>query len=148
MLGGVPTSTGTATQITVRGFGPAFNETLYDGRKISSSINNRGFDFSSLGADFVNQISVMKSPDAALSSGAIGATVNIIFPKPFDRPGLQMAGSASGTISPEQGNLTPNVSALFSDTFANDTFGILIDGSYAVSRTRGNHVNLQGGKER
>jgi TonB-dependent receptor len=144
MLGGVPTSTGTATQITVRGFGPAFNETLYDGRKISSSINNRGFDFSSLGADFVNQISVMKSPDAALSAGAIGATVNIIFPKPFDRPGLQMAGSASGTISPEQGNLTPNVSALFSDTFANDTFGVLIDGSYAVSRTRGNHVNLQG----
>jgi hypothetical protein len=143
MLGGVPTSTGTATQITVRGFGPSFNETLFHGRKIASGVG-RAFDFSSLGADFVNQISVMKSPDAALSSGAIGATVNIIFPKPFDNPGLQMVGSASGTISPEQGNLTPNVSALFSDTFANDTFGILIDGAYAVSRTRGNHVNLQG----
>ena len=28
----VPTSTGAATEITVRGFGPAFNETLIDGR--------------------------------------------------------------------------------------------------------------------
>ena len=34
--GGVPTSTGSATEITVRGFGPSFNETLFDGRKIAS----------------------------------------------------------------------------------------------------------------
>jgi TonB-dependent receptor len=142
-LGGVPTSTGTATQITVRGFGPTFNETLYDGRKVSSGAG-RAFDFSAVGADFVSQVDILKSPDATLSSGAIGATVNIKFPKPFDHPGLNMVGSASGTISPEQGNLTPNVNALFSDTFANDTFGILVDGSYAVSRTKGNHVNIQG----
>src|SRR5882757_6671156 len=51
MVGGVPTSTGTATQITVRGFGPSFNETLFDGRKISSGAG-RNFDFSSIAADF------------------------------------------------------------------------------------------------
>src|SRR3569833_1294908 len=34
-LGGVPTSTGVATQITVRGFGPQFNEALFTGRKIA-----------------------------------------------------------------------------------------------------------------
>jgi len=34
VLGGVSTSTGAATEITVRGFGPSFNETLFDGRKI------------------------------------------------------------------------------------------------------------------
>src|SRR6185312_10680492 len=55
MLGGVPTSTGTATQITVRGFGPSFNETLFDDRKIASGIG-RNFDFSSIGADFVSEI--------------------------------------------------------------------------------------------
>jgi iron complex outermembrane receptor protein len=143
MLGGTATSTGTATQITVRGFGPQFNETLFDGRKISSGAG-RNFDFSSIAADFVGQVDIMKSPDAALSSGAIGATFNIKYPKPFDHPGLELVGSASGTFSPEQGNVTPNVNALFSDTFANDTFGILLDGTYAMSRTRGNHVNIQG----
>jgi TonB-dependent receptor len=142
-VGGVPTSNGTATEITVRGFGPSFNETLYDGRKVSSGVG-RAFDFSSVGADFVSQIDVLKSPDASLSAGAIGATVNIKFPKPFDHPGLKIVGSASGNFSPEEGNVTPNVNALFSDTFANDTFGILVDGAFSQNRTRANHVNNQG----
>ena len=143
VIGGIPTSIGTATQVTVRGFGPNFNETLFNNRKVASGIG-RAFDFSSVGADFVSEIDVMKSPDSALSSGAIGATINIKFPKPFDHPGLNIVGSASGTLSPEEGNVTPNVKALFSDTFAHDTFGILIDGAYAMSRTRGHHVNIQG----
>src|SRR3954462_6389877 len=36
-MGGVATSTGNATSITIRGLGPQFVETLYDGRKISSA---------------------------------------------------------------------------------------------------------------
>lgn len=142
-LGGVPTSTGMATQITVRGFGPSFNETLFNSRKISSGIG-RAFDFSSVGADFVSEIDVLKSPDATLSSGAIGATVDIKFPRPLDHPGLEMVGSLSGTTSPEEGNVTPNIAALFSDSFDHDRFGILLDASYAGSRTRANHVNIQG----
>jgi iron complex outermembrane receptor protein len=148
-LGGVPTSTGVATQITVRGFGPQFNETLFNSRKIASGVvtgpgGASAFDFSSIGADFVSEVDVLKSPDATLSSGAIGATVNIKFPRPLDHPGLEIVASTSGTFSPEEGNVTPNFAALFSQTFAHDTFGILVDGSYAVSRTRGNHVNIQG----
>lgn len=142
-LGGIPTSAGTATQITVRGFGPSFNETLYGGRKIASGVG-RAFDFSTVGADFVSEIDVLKSPDATLSSGAIGATVDIKFPKPFDHPGLRIVGASSATFSPEEGNATPNINALFSDTFAGDTFGILVDGAFSQSRTRGHHVNNQG----
>jgi iron complex outermembrane receptor protein len=142
-MGGVPTSTGTATQITVRGFGPAFNETLYDGRKMSSG-TGRSFDFSAVSADFVSEIDVLKSPDASLSAGAIGATINIKYPKPFDHPGLQLVGSVNGTISPEQGDPMPSADFLFSDTFNHDTFGILVDAAYTSNRTRGNHVNIQG----
>src|SRR5689334_16088363 len=101
-LGGVPTSTGAATQITVRGFGPSFNTTLYDGRQMPTALgrnsrgdSSRGFDFSAVGADFVGQVDIMKTPDATLSTGAIGATVNVKFPKPLDRPGLRIAASAS-----------------------------------------------------
>jgi len=142
-LGGVPTSIGGATQITVRGFGPAFNETLFAGRKAASGIG-RDFDFSAIGADFVSEVDVMKTPDAALSSGAIGATVNIKFPRPFDHPGFNAVGSLSATVSPEQGNVTPNAKLLLSDTFDGDRFGILVDGGYSMSRARGNHVNIQG----
>src|SRR5262249_23663510 len=88
-LGGVPTSTGAAPQTPVRGSGPSFNTTLYDGRQMPTALgrnsrgdSSRGFDFSAVGADFVGQVDIMKTPDASLSSGAIGATVNVKFPKP------------------------------------------------------------------
>ena len=140
----IPTSSGDATEITVRGFGPTFNETLFDGRQISTATGDRGFDFSGISADFVSQIDVLKSPDASLSAGALGATINILYPKPFDHPGLRIAGSVSTTYSPEDGRPTPNGNVLFSDTFANDTFGILLDAAYTETKTRGNHVNVQG----
>ncbi len=142
-IGGVPTSTGNATQITVRGFGPSFNETLYDGRKMSSA-TGRTYDFSAVSADFVSRMDILKSPEASLSSGAIGATVNIMFPKPFDHPGLNVVGAVSASYSPEQGNPMPNVDFLISDTFDNDRFGILLDAAYSSSRTKANHVNNQG----
>lgn len=142
-MAGVASSTGAATAITVRGFGPQFNETLYDGRQVPTSTGNRGFDFGAVGSDFVGQVDVMKTPDSTLSSGAIGATVNIKYPKPFDRPGLQLAGSISGSKS-DGASTTGNGSVLFSDTFADNTFGILAAYAYADTKTRGNHVDIQG----
>ena len=143
---GGTSSAGGSTQITVRGFGPQFNETLFDGREVPTAIgnSNRGFDFGSVGSDFVGQVDVLKTPDASLSSGSIGATVNIKYPKPFDHPGLQLAGSASGDYSTGQNKTEPNGGILFSDTFLDDRVGILIDGAYADSQVRGNHVNVQG----
>lgn len=143
--GGVPTSTGDAAEITVRGFGPSFNETLFDGRQVSSATGSRAFDFSVVNADFVKQMSILKSPDASLSSGAIGATVNILFPKPFDHPGLQMSASGSESYS-DSANVapTPQGTFLVSDTFAHNTVGILADVSYSDHRTQANHVNVQG----
>jgi iron complex outermembrane recepter protein len=141
--GGTSTN-GEATEITVRGFGPTFNETLFDGRQIATGTGDRAFDFSSVASDFVSQIDVLKTPDATLTSGAIGATINIKFPKPFDHPGLVVAASASGQMSPDRGKWSPNGSFLISDTFANDTIGILLAGSYADTETRQNHINIQG----
>jgi len=141
---GSTTTTGDGTQITVRGFGPQFNETLFDGRQVPSALGNRGFDFGSIGSEFVGQVDVLKTPDATLSSGAIGATINIKYPKPFDHPGMQLAGSVSGIDSTGDDKVTPNGGLLFSDTFADDRFGVLIDGAYADAKVRGNHVNIQG----
>jgi TonB-dependent receptor len=143
---GGTSTTGDPTQITVRGFGPQFNETLFDGRQVPTAIGNtsRGFDFGSIGSEFVSQVDVLKTPDASLSSGAIGATVNIKYPKPFDHPGMQLAGSLSGTDATGDNQVTPNGSLLFSDTFADDRFGILVDAGYADTKVRANHLNIQG----
>ncbi len=133
-MGGV-TSTGEATQITVRGMGPSFNETLFNGRKIPSGTGVRSFDFSGLSADMVQALEVYKSPDATLSAGAIGATINVKYPNPFDKPGLTLSAAVSTKYRPDDGRMTPNGNFLFSDTFANGKFGILVAGAYSKLAT-------------
>ena len=142
-MGGIPGSTGDGTEITVRGFGPTFNETLFDGRQIATATSDRGFDFSSVGADFVGEVDVLKTPDSALSSGAIGATIDIKFPKPFDYPGLKFAATAAASDSPKAGKVTPNGGFLVSDLFFDDTVGVLFDADYVNHKTQENHVNIQ-----
>lgn len=130
--------------ITVRGFGGDFNETLYDGRRISTAAGGRSIDFSTVGADFVGALAVMKTPDVTLSSSSIGATVNIMFPKPFDQPGPRFVASASGSLQDEADEYKPTVGALFSNTFADDTLGILVDAIYTDRSTNTNRVFVSG----
>jgi iron complex outermembrane receptor protein len=130
--------------ITVRGFGGDFNETLYDGRRISTAAGGRSVDFSTVGADFVGSLTVMKTPDVTLSSSSIGATVNIAFPKPFDQPGTRFVASASGSMQDEAGSVQPTGGVLFSTTFADDTLGILADAIYTKRETDTNRLFVSG----
>jgi iron complex outermembrane recepter protein len=135
---------GEATGVTVRGFGGGFNDTLYDGRHISTASGSRAVDFTTIGADFVGQISVYKTPDVELSTSAIGSTIDVQLPKPFDYPGLKVAAMAGGTIQSRDGGITPRGGLLFSDTFADGTFGILADVAYTREDTKSNHVFIPG----
>lgn len=141
---GQSTTTGQGTTITVRGFGPQFNETLFDGRVVPSGVGGRSFDFSGLSADMVSRLEVLKSPDAAVSAGAIGATVNVVYPKPFDRPGLTVAASASANINVDDGRWKPNGNFLISNTFANDKVGVLLAGAYSSLSVTQNQVQNWG----
>jgi len=141
---GIDTTTGDPTEITVRGFGPTFNQILFDGRKVPSGVGDRSFDFSAVNADLVQEIDVLKSSDASLPTGAIGATIDVKYPKPFDSPGLRFAASTSTTYSPEEGKMTPNGMFLFSDTFAGDRFGVLFAAAYAETKNRSNEATVWG----
>lgn len=135
---------GEPTGITVRGFGGDFNTTLYDGRRISTATGGRQIDFSTVGSDFIGGISVLKTPDVTLASSSIGATVDIQFPKPFDHPGFRAAVSASGSLQDRAGHVVPTLGALVSDTFADDTLGILSSFIYTRRDTDTNRVFVSG----
>jgi len=137
--------TGSPSAITVRGFGGDFTETLIDGRPQAGAVG-RTFNFESVGADFVTEVAVHKTPDFAISSGAVGATVNIRFPKPFDRRGLQARVFGSETETTNDGSFRPAFGALFSNTFFDDTLGILIDGDWSDMRVDSHHLDLAGWK--
>ena len=106
--GGAPSATGATTGITVRGFGTQFNEVLTEGRQVASG-NGQTFNFSALGAEYVGELDVHKTPDFALSAGAVGATINIKSPRPFDRIGPHARAFVSANDNPKDGGVTPRV---------------------------------------
>ncbi|KQS50910.1 MULTISPECIES: TonB-dependent receptor [unclassified Sphingomonas] len=137
-------SRGEPTGITVRGFGGDFNTTLYDGRRISTATGGRQIDFSTVGVDFIGQLSVLKTPDVSLASSSIGATVNIAFPNPFDHPGFRVATTASGSIQDRASRIVPTGGLLVSTTTADGKFGVLADVIYTRRDTDTNRVYVSG----
>src|SRR5690606_20425988 len=135
---------GEPTGITVRGFGGDFNETLFDGRRISTAAAGRSVDFSTVGAASVRGLHLLHPPDVALASSSLGATVHILYPKPFDALGTRFVTSASGSLQDEAGKVVPTAGALFSTTFADDPMGFLADVIYTERETDTNRVFVSG----
>lgn len=135
---------GEANGVTVRGFGGDFNDTQFDGRHLSTASGNRAVDFTTIGSDFVQNISVYKTPDVELGNSAIGATINVALPKPFDSNGTKLALKASGSVQDRSGRVVPSGAALASTTFADDTMGILAYVAYKRSDTTSNQVFIPG----
>jgi TonB-dependent receptor len=131
---------GEANGIIVRGFGGDFNETLVDGRHLSTATGGRSIDFTTVGTDFVGGMRVYKTPDVSLGASAIGATLNILMPKPLDKPGFHSAIIASGQMQSRREKISPTVGALVSNTFADDTIGVLAYAAYRRNDTSTNRV--------
>ena len=137
-------SIGEGSKITVRGVGPDFNLVLLNGRQMPTSnlgdLNGRAFDFANLASEAISQIQVYKTSRAENATGGIGATVNVMTAKPFDRPGMHASIGAKAVYDTSNDNLpsdvqanrslTPEVSGLYSNTFANNTIGVALTGSY------------------
>ncbi|WP_041522688.1 TonB-dependent receptor [Gilvimarinus agarilyticus] len=136
-------------QVSVRGFGPAFNMVTMNGRQMPNSTAldsegvNRSFNFKEIAAESVSGVEVYKSGRANVTSGGIGATINIKTARPFDYDGFTAAGSVKGMmdLSNEEGDdVTPEVSAMISTTFADDMFGLLVSGSYSERDSQSQRV--------
>jgi iron complex outermembrane recepter protein len=142
---GAPTATGQVQGINVRGFGGSFNEVLIEGRPIASG-NGQTFNFSDFSAVYVGQVDVHKTPDMTLSSGSVASTVNVKFPNPFDHAGPRAQVFAQENLYQLDGGARPGFGALLSDTFADNKFGILIDGDYLQSHILNHHQDIVGWK--
>ncbi|HEY0684181.1 MAG TPA: TonB-dependent receptor [Steroidobacter sp.] len=139
-------SLGEGSKVTVRGVGPDFNLVLLNGRQMPASAledtgasPSRAFDFANLASESISAIEVYKTSRASTPTGGIGATINIKTARPLDNPGLRTSFGAKGVMDTSIDNLpdalqgdsiTPEVSGIYSDTFADDKFGIAVSASY------------------
>mgnify|MGYP000090621012 CR=1 FL=1 len=126
---------GEGQEITVRGLGPNFNLVTLNGRQMPASglevdtVNaSRSFDFSNIASEGISGVDVYKTSRADISTGGMGATVNVRTTRPLDDPGLKftLGGKAVYDESRLDAELTPEISGLFSQTFADDTIGVAL----------------------
>lgn len=123
-------SGGEGQLLTVRGLGPEFNSTLLNGRRLASVSGGRAFSFDVLPSELMSGAEVYKTQSSFLQDGAIGATVNLKTARPFQFPGFKAAASVAGLYDGMTKKVKPQLSALVSDTFADDTVGLLASVAY------------------
>ena len=139
-------SIGEGSRVTVRGVGPDFNLVLLNGRQMpASSIqdatasSSRAFDFANLASESIAALEVYKTSRAASPTGGMGATINIRTARPLDSKemiasvGVKAVKDQSNTRLPNDlsgNNVTPEVSAIYSNVFADGRFGVALSGSY------------------
>jgi TonB-dependent receptor len=128
---------GEGSKVTVRGFGPQYNLVTVNGRQMPTHQNlSRSFDFADLASEGVAGVEVYKTSRAELPTGGIGSTINIKTARPLemreDRTATFGFKALHDTSASAVGGdeITPELSGLFAQNFADGTFGIALAGSY------------------
>lgn len=137
-------SGGEGQLITVRGFGPEFNTVLINGRQMATENLSRAFSFDTVASELVSGLDVHKTVTASMQSGGIGSTVNVKTARPFDITGFKVAGSVKAALEENSDKTTPQISGLISNTFNDDSLGVLLAVSHQERDTRLNQAQMDG----
>jgi TonB-dependent receptor len=129
---------GEGSKVTVRGLGPDFNLVTLNGRQLPGATieatfasGSRSFDFANIASEGVKAIEVYKTARADVPPGGMGATINIVTPKPLhDKPTTSIGVKGVWDESSEKDGITPEFSGIYSNSFADGKFGVAIIGSY------------------
>ncbi|MBO9713737.1 TonB-dependent receptor [Sphingomonas sp.] len=145
---------GEGSLITVRGFGPTYNMVTLNGRQLATSTiqvvggdenadgaqgTSRSFDFSNLASEGVKTLEVYKTGRAAVPSGGIGATINVVTRRPLDSKESGFSGSIGAKAVYDTSvngcldcgsKVTPEASGVLNWADPSGTFGVALFGSY------------------
>jgi TonB-dependent receptor len=152
---------GEGSKVTVRGVGADYNLVLLNGRQMpganindTSASNSRSFDFANLASEAIAAVEVHKTSSADRPTGGIGATIDIRTTRPLDSPGLKSSFGVKAVTDRSGQNLpadfkgstyTPEVSGIYSNTFADNTFGVAVSASYQDRDAGYNQAAVQSG---
>ncbi|MGJ8693807.1 MAG: TonB-dependent receptor [Thalassotalea sp.] len=127
---------GEGAQVTVRGFGPKFNAVKVNSRTMATTDRGREFDFQVLPSELISGADVIKASRANIAEGSLGAYINVGTSRPLTNPGFHAAGSVHMKYNDLSEEATPKFSGIVSDTFADDSIGVLVGVSRTESTSR------------
>jgi TonB-dependent receptor len=124
---------GEGSRVALRGLGPNFTQTQYNGRQIATPGGGRSFSFTSLSSDFVSAVEVFKSPSAEQVEGGLAGIVNVRVARPLDAGRDVVAITAEGIYEENPNRVTPHAS-LYVNKVINDRFGASFGINYEKRR--------------
>jgi len=120
------TAGGEGQYVSVRGLGPEYTLTTFNGRTLATDGASRDFAYDVLPSDVISGADVIKGAEASLTEGAIGGLVNLRSASPFDRVGLNGVVRLQGDYNLMSEYAGVKFSGVVSNTFADDTLGVML----------------------
>lgn len=138
------TAGGEGQKVSIRGLGPDYTITTFNGRLLGTDSAGRYFAYDVLPADVISGADVVKSTQAQLIEGAIGGLVNLRSASPFDQKGQRGLLRLEGDHNDMSSLNGKKLSGTYSNTFDNKV-GVLLGLVYAKRDVRTDTAGNDGG---
>lgn len=130
---------GRAQTLSIRGLGPDYSVTTFNGREQASTNDNRTVEFDQYPSDIVAQVKVYKTPDAGMTYQGLAGTADIQTIRPLSLPGRTIALGAKYEMNGKKAqvntfeNTGQRFSATYVDQFLDRTLGVALAYSHATT---------------
>jgi len=141
---------GRAQVISIRGLGPDFAVTLFNGRELVSSGDNRGVEYDQFPSELINRVIVYKTPDATLAAQGLSGTVDLQTLHPLDIPkrlmsvNLRGEYNSNGVLNDGTSDKGNRLSFAYADKYRDDTIGLAISYAHLNSPLQEQRFNTWG----
>jgi hypothetical protein len=96
---------GRAQTLSIRGLGPDFTVTTFNGREQASTNDNRTVEFDQYPSELVTQVKIYKTPDAGMAYQGIAGTTDISTVHPLAYNGRQTAATYRHEYNEQDANI-------------------------------------------
>ncbi len=127
---------GRAQTLSIRGLGPDFTVTTFNGREQATTNDNRTVEFDQYPSELVTQVKIYKTPDAGMAYQGIAGTTDISTVKPLDYEDRRFAVTYRREQNAQDANIPglddggDRVNLTYLDQFNDQTLGVAFGFAY------------------
>ena len=127
---------GRAQTLSIRGLGPDFTVTTFNGREQASTNDNRTVEFDQYPSELVTQVKVYKTPDAGMAYQGIAGTTDISTVKPLSVDERKIAFGYKREMNEQSANIPglpdagDRLNGTYIDQFRDGTVGVALGVAY------------------
>ena len=130
---------GRAQTLSIRGLGPDFTVTTFNGREQASTNDNRTVEFDQYPSELVTQVKIYKTPDAGMAYQGIAGTTDISTVHPLAYDGRRTAATYRHEYNEQDANIPglertgDRANLTYIDQFRDNTVGVAFGVAYNKS---------------